>query len=311
MEQNKQEQDKAGVLSAVGKMAITLAAMVTLTLAIFFFNVPNPNIILISGLVVFTALYGYGAGLICMLVMIIYSMYFFSTDHSFFTYNDLNLQKMAAILLGVVVNTFFVGRLKKSRDAAVEELKEANRLLRYDNNMLEKATKTDTLTGIKNRFALQHDYPGYQGQNLCVMLLDVDDFKQVNDTYGHGMGDFVLTQVGKALKESFGAEHSYRYGGDEFLVIHNGMSEEAFAAEIDRFKSRLSKSWQPEQKIQFTVSAGYVFGYTELPTDLRIMMRHADNRLYEAKNLGKNQAVGAKFHRTFAEQLEQSSRWTG
>ena len=83
--------------------------MVALTFVVQFFNIPNPNIILITGLVVFASLFGYGSGAVCAVLMIVYSMYFFSTDHSFISYSPITLQKMASIVLGVTLTTVFIG----------------------------------------------------------------------------------------------------------------------------------------------------------------------------------------------------------
>lgn len=83
--------------------------MVALTFVVQFFNIPNPNIILITGLVVFASLFDYGTGAVCAVLMIVYSMYFFSTDHSFISYSSINLQKMASIVLGVTLTTVFIG----------------------------------------------------------------------------------------------------------------------------------------------------------------------------------------------------------
>ena len=100
------------------EMALSLLVMLALTVAVRAFKIPNPNMILITGLSVFTSLYGYGAGMVCGGVMLLYSMYFFSENHSLFVYSALNLQKMATILLGVVLNILFIGHLHKAHTDA-------------------------------------------------------------------------------------------------------------------------------------------------------------------------------------------------
>ena len=94
---------------AFREMALSLGVMLALTLFVRDFKIPNPNMILITGLSVFTSLYGYHAGIVCGAVMPLYSMYFFSENHSFFAYDALNAQKMATILLGVALNVLFIG----------------------------------------------------------------------------------------------------------------------------------------------------------------------------------------------------------
>ena len=279
--------------------------MALLILLVFLFQIPNPNMILITGLVIFTSFFGLPAGLVCAAAMLLYSMYFFSTDHSMLRYTELNGQKMLTIALGVVLNTAFVSRLKWAKDVAAEQLREHNRILLGNNAALEQATAQDTLTGIQNRYALQRDYLAYEGRYLHVMVLDVDNFKQINDSYGHVVGDFVLREVGDALRELFGQGHCYRYGGDEFLVIHDDITTEAFSQKLRHLKTRLAALKQDGQSYPASFSAGYVFGYAEFPGDLHLMFRHADEYLYRAKGRGKNNACGGKFRRTLAEETEK------
>ena len=86
----------------------------------------------------------------------------------------------------------------------------------------------DALTGIGNRLALRRDYESYQGHEVTVVMLDLNDFKLINDTRGHEEGDRVLQEIGKLLSDTFGKEHCYRYGGDEFLVIVPDISDSEF-----------------------------------------------------------------------------------
>ena len=111
---------------SLAKLALALLVMAALAFVVDVFQVPNPNMVLITGLVVFTALYGFPAGILCAAVMVAYSLYFFSTDHSFVRFNALNTRKMATILLSVILNTLIVGKLKQSEDAAVKRLLAAN-----------------------------------------------------------------------------------------------------------------------------------------------------------------------------------------
>lgn len=285
------------------KVLLSLAAMLTLTLATAALHIPNPNMILITGLVVSTSLYGFPAGVPCALVMLVYSLYFFSTGHNFVSFTEENMKKMLTILFGIVCNTCFVGKLRQARDAAANRLLSANQILAESNALLEQASMVDALTGVRNRFAFQRDYPLYENQNVCVLMLDVDNFKSLNDGYGHKTGDLVLTHLGTALNDTFGKAHSYRYGGDEFMVVHNAMDPDRFGLRLREMLAGLTRRIEQERGLRVTFSAGYVYGRTDLPGDLRLMLRHADRKLYEAKHLGKNRAVGERFHRSLAELL--------
>jgi len=286
---------------------IALAVMMLMVLLVFLFNVPNPNMLLITGLAVFTSLYGYPAGIACALVMIVYSMYFFSTDHSFFFYTPLNLQKMGVIVLGVVLNTFFIGRLRRKYAETERMLREQNKDLAEDNQHLEAASMTDELTGVRNRFALRRDYSRFANRDVHVMMLDLDNFKGINDQFGHTAGDHILKRLSAALADSFGAQWCYRYGGDEFLVILPDVEEGEFLGKLESLKRRVRQIDLDEQRLPVHFSAGYVHGLCELSYDLRLMMHQADSNLYDAKGLGKSCYVGRAFSRAFAEALPEDA----
>ena len=293
LQKNKDSFAVKYVIPAVASAAV----MVALTLVVSWLNIPNPNMILITGLVVFTSLYGYLCGVICAIDMIVYSMYFFSTDNDFVHYTSQNLQKMAVILFGTVVSVIFIGQLKLRRNEATRELNEMNELLKEDNALLKEASSTDTLTGAKNRFAFRRDYGEKFGDNrrIHVMMVDIDDFKEINDNYGHAAGDEALKAVCSAVMSVFGTEFCYRYGGDEFLVVSNDKSEEQFVGMLERMKEEID-SIDPlcgVEKIRF--SAGYVHGVIGRPEDLRLMLRQADSNLYKAKDTGKSKYVGSEY----------------
>ena len=286
---------------------IALAVMLLMVAIVFAFNVPNPNMLLITGLAVFTSLYGYPAGIACGLVMIVYSMYFFSTDHSFFTYTQINLQKIGVIALGVVLNTAFIGNLKHRQSEATRKLREMNCELQQDNRTLETASMTDDLTGLRNRFALRRDYARFENRDVHVMMLDLDDFKGLNDRFGHSVGDHILRRLSAVLAETFGNEWSYRYGGDEFLVVLPDVTEGEFLGKLEAFKHGVRYIDMEEQRLPVHFSAGYVHGVCEFSYDLRLMMHQADSNLYDAKGLGKDCYVGRAFSRVFAESLPEEA----
>jgi len=286
-------------------MLITAVTMCLLVAVVLIFNVPNPNMILITGLVVFTSLYGYGAGIICALIMIIYSMYFFSTDHTFFSYTAVNIQKMSVILLGVVLNFIFVGKLNKRQKDAQEELRVINEELRRDNTTLQAASLTDSLTGLRNRYALRRDYDSYLRKEIFVMLLDIDDFKSANDRYGHAAGDYILSRTGNILADIFGGGNCYRYGGDEFLIVLTGVTKDEFYDMAEAARDALKELFLDDKKLPVYFSGGFVYGRNEMQRDMRLMINHADKHLYEAKAKGKNCFLGSEFRRAIAEQTEE------
>ena len=198
---------------------IAFLGMALLIAIAWFLKIPNPNMVLITGLIIFTGMFGRTAGVISAALIILYSMFFFSTNHSFFSYTAVNFQKILTIAISVIINTTIVATLRYRWKKSQKELIKANGQLREHNEKLKTQSETDPLTGLFNRHALRANYHNYVGINLIVAYMDVDNFKQINDNYGHDAGDDVLRTISNGLKEFFTNTDAYRYGGDEFLLI--------------------------------------------------------------------------------------------
>ena len=168
---------------------ITFLGMALLIAIAWFLKIPNPNMVLITGIFIFTSMFGRTAGVISASLIIIYSMYFFSTNHSFFSYTAINLQKILTIVISVIINTTIVAVLRYRWKTAQNELLNLNGQLIEHNQKLQSQSQTDPLTGLYNRHALRANYDNYIGNLLTVAYLDVDNFKQINDSFGHEAGD--------------------------------------------------------------------------------------------------------------------------
>ncbi|HEU0299085.1 MAG TPA: GGDEF domain-containing protein [Longimicrobium sp.] len=143
---------------------------------------------------------------------------------------------------------------------------------------------TDPLTGLGNRrhmeVVMAHAWAAARrGEPLVVMALDLDGFKEVNDTRGHDGGDELLCAVAAALRaEARGSDVLVRYGGDEFLVILPGSTVEGAHALAERVRRRLDG--------RVGISAGVAAYVAEHDTS-EALIREADRRLYEAKARGR------------------------
>ena len=277
---------------------VTAAVMIALTVVVGVFNVPNPNMILIAGLVICASLFGWPGGVTAAVVMMAYTLYFFSTDHSFTAFTEQNMQKVIVSAIGIVIVGFFVSALRVIISREFKQLERMNSELEEDNELLEKATTIDALTNTNNRFGLRRDFSNYLGKDIRVMMMDVDGFKEINDQYGHHTGDYVLSQVGAHLTGIFGSEHVYRYGGDEFLIMLPNTSDGEFDQMTERLRHEISQIALEDTDETISFSAGYTYGTPALQSDLRSMVRTADEQLYESKGAGKNRITGCKFSRT-------------
>ena len=277
----------------------TFLGMAILIAIAWFLKIPNPNMVLITGLIVFTSMFGRTAGVNSALLIILYSMFFFSTNHSFFSYTTVNFQKILTITISVIINTTIVATLRYRWKKAQKELLVANGQLREHNEKLKAQSQTDPLTGLYNRHALRANYDTYVGANLIVAYLDVDNFKQINDNYGHDAGDDVLLKIGNGLKELFSNTDAYRYGGDEFLLIRKDIDTSLFVNQLHLMRQRMDELSQSDDEPNIKFSAGYVYGVAEVTDDLRSMFEKADELMYEAKRHGNKNFLGQRYERVW------------
>jgi diguanylate cyclase (GGDEF)-like protein len=262
------------------KVLFTAAIMFVLILIVMGFHVPNPNMILIMGLVFCSAVFGFGGGIIAAVIMLGYTLYFFSTGHSFIHYTDQNMQKVLVSLLGIVVDMLLICQLKAAEVESFNEVKTLSRQLELENQELQRMSLTDALTGIRNRLALRLAYDAYINKQVVVILLDLNGFKAINDTKGHSEGDRVLAETGRLLAGAFGGDRCYRYGGDEFLVIHPDMSENELLSKMDSV-AQAAPSVEGFGRVTF--SYGCSHGMLSDPDVLRTLIMAADKKMYEVK----------------------------
>lgn len=162
--------------------------------------------------------------------------------------------------------------------------------------LLSKRVTHDKLTGLPNRYymsgflndAMEKEYM----QSYWAAMADIDNFKNINDTYGHNCGDYVLQAVSDLLREGCTGAELCRWGGEEFLMV--GRIDGDFHAQIARME-RIRRSiaehpfWYNEQKLRVTVTIG-VARYRE-GNSLNEWINLADQKLYEGKCSGKNKVV--------------------
>lgn len=165
-------------------------------------------------------------------------------------------------------------------------------------DMLSDRALKDVLTGLPNRRAFDEaigqNWSRMQqfGDPFSVVLLDVDHFKRVNDTHGHGAGDDVLRSVARAIADQLRTAHpAFRTGGEEFAVIvpNSSASEGQVIAERLRAAVKVREVPVPGGEINVTVSAGVADSHRSV--DSREMLQAADAALYRAKTSGRDRVV--------------------
>lgn len=152
---------------------------------------------------------------------------------------------------------------------------------------LFRMANQDALTGLWNRrFLFGQACDGCEKRNIA--MLDIDFFKKVNDNYGHDGGDAALVMVANILKIYFPDDVIARFGGEEFCIQTCG-SYEDFVTRLEQMRQRVEKTPIPYQdkNIQVTISVGVA----SVEGDLDQQIKVADDRLYQAKENGRNQTI--------------------
>ncbi len=181
-----------------------------------------------------------------------------------------------------------------------QEVKERTEQLREKNQALKKLATTDSLTGLVNRRALFTQAEKLQaqakrhGQALAVVMLDLDHFKQVNDRYGHAMGDEVLVALAEELRRQFrDTDICARTGGEEFTLILDGSSAADAAKKVEQLSAAFKGQPFTSDNEQFSVSLSAGVIAWDPQQSLDKALDAADKLLYQAKQKGRDCVVAA------------------
>jgi len=207
-----------------------------------------------------------------------------------------------------VISTIYIGLIacfkleqhRRIRFSDQRTIEDDNERLTHLTSKLEYQSSHDALTDLLNRRQLAAMFDGAvsrfasKRETTAVMLIDVDDFKQINDQYGHDVGDEVLEQVADAIRRNVRVEDAaFRYGGDEFLILLPGRTAVGSAAIATRITAAF-REWAGAAATPTGTGVGVSIGVTEVVSSLdtlRNVMQLADTAMYEAKRRGKGRIV--------------------
>jgi len=200
----------------------------------------------------------------------------------------------AAIGLGVSLISWRTNSINLFQKSLIEkqtlEMEEKNRLL------LQMAG-TDILTGLYNRLRFMEFMDKElvrirrTGKAACLMILDLDHFKQVNDQYGHPQGDIVLKSIADLIKESLRAmDTPARFGGEEFIVLLPDTSTDGACIVADKIRKAIEKYTfpRPIQDLRITASFGIALIDADKTNAFDFAYQKADQAMYQAKAKGRN-----------------------
>lgn len=171
----------------------------------------------------------------------------------------------------------------------ITQIKEAN-------SKIKKQAYTDSHTGLLNRRALYEYFNNIRnGSNITAMIIDIDNFKDINDKYGHEAGDRALKRVSKELKKLFSNDYIFRFGGDEFIIIIENIDYKKYieykANEILREVYNIEVNEIENDKISLSIGIAHCkCSCDKVKKDCELIKR-ADMALYKAKEYGKGRYV--------------------
>lgn len=194
------------------------------------------------------------------------------------------------------------GRLKSEHSRTSQELEKVNRNIQAEvvkrvqeiertNRKLVEKSKTDSMTGLYLKSAvldtLENMIERSPDTRFALLMLDIDHFKEINDTQGHQLGDKCIKTLAKLLQTSFRKEDiPGRYGGDEFIVILPGTSPVRAYLIADRFRQAVQEKSNPN----ITISVG-IASYPEDGKNAASLIASADKALYTSKQNGRNRVT--------------------
>lgn len=199
------------------------------------------------------------------------------------------LEKLVLFDVGLVFDTYIrslVSAIEASRNLSEQYARSLEAKVRERTEQLEQLSRTDALTGLLNvrsfipeltqalRMATR------RGEPTCLLFIDVNDFKQINDTQGHPAGDAVLQGVAQALRAvSREDDRSFRYGGDEFcVVLPNCSVAQAEAQYVPRLRAQMRDRYP-----DVTLSVGLAEAQPQAAVAAKDLIQQADTQMYAAK----------------------------
>jgi len=213
---------------------------------------------------------------------------------------DVDLPVNTQSEVGYLTQVFnhMVGRLRRSR----EELDSVNAELQEKNRELHQLSITDELTGLYNRKHLMETLTAEitrskrNDHTFALLVVDIDHFKLVNDTYGHQKGDEVLLRLGEIFLETVrSCDYVARYGGEEFIIMLPEVGKAGGREVAERIRQRVARERINPKGDRITVSIGMAM-FAEHGESPETLFQQADQALYAAKTTGRNRVVTATGH---------------
>lgn len=217
----------------------------------------------------------------------------FTRSLEFFDFDEIAVFLPSFLAIGFVL--YSLRRIEELKSEINGRRETENKLIKSEKKYKELSI-TDDLTQLYNsryfysKLEEEINRSVRYGHPLSLLLIDIDDFKILNDRYGHLEGDNVLNMTGKIIKDCLRkTDSAYRYGGEEFTIILPGTGFEAAVNAAERIRKQISShkfTSSTNQELHITVSVGACRFKPE--EEMKAFVKRADNAMYVAKQEGKN-----------------------
>jgi diguanylate cyclase (GGDEF)-like protein len=212
-----------------------------------------------------------------------------------YTYENVPQSKTASRAIWLCLSVFFSTALGV----------EFNRIYGALGDKISEQAETDLLTGLKNRRSVMSflqtavDQAKNKNSQLSVMMIDLDHFKVINDTYGHLAGDLCLKQVAQVIQHSVRdvSDLAGRFGGEEFIVVIKDIDAQKAVDIANKIRTNIEGSFitiKDVKHLKFTATIGICTLSSDQISSIEHLIDLADRALYEGKSAGRNRVVAAK-----------------
>lgn len=203
-------------------------------------------------------------------------------------------------MLAVAALTFLVASLRATKVSS-QALHDALTLtyeIEVAKDLAEQRARTDFLTGLYNRLAFfelaeaQEKISIRYGQTFSIIAIDIDNFKIVNDTYGHAIGDVAITVIASTMKNALRtSDICCRFGGEEFIIFLPNTDKSQAISVAEKLRKSIENQSIEHKGGNLTITASFGVCASSDGHDLEKMLVDADKALYEAKRTGRNKVV--------------------
>lgn len=205
---------------------------------------------------------------------------------------------IAAIFFRGAYNLWQLKMQYDAEHARLDSLISQNSILENETNHYKQLSMLDQLTGLLNRHGATHyidkNFSEEKNQQVALIIIDIDYFKKINDTYGHNGGDLILQKVAHLLRDNIRAtDYAARWGGEEFLLIMPATNLTDAHQLAETLRVQVERAYFEEQPdLKVTISLGV--GAIDDVEPFHMLFRRVDVALYQAKAQGRNRVISAE-----------------